>query len=69
MQVVIYGDGDGYMAQRLDGDVASEGDTAAEARTNVRGARQLCFADPYAGTVPAASVSYAHVDELILRSA
>jgi predicted RNase H-like HicB family nuclease len=69
VQVVIYREGDGYVAQCLDVDVASEGGTEAEARVNIREALELFFADPFPGAVPAEAVSDAHVEELILKSA
>jgi predicted RNase H-like HicB family nuclease len=45
-QVVIYAEGDGYVAQCLNVDVASEGASEEEARSNILEALQLYFEEP-----------------------
>ena len=68
LQVVIYREGDGFVAQCLNVDVASDGATEAEARTNIREALELYFDEPdtEADYQPVAD---AHVEQLILKSA
>lgn len=67
VQVVIYAEGDGYVAQCLNVDVASEGATEDEARVNIREALALYFDEPTLDeAVP--MVHGAHVEELILKS-
>jgi predicted RNase H-like HicB family nuclease len=66
--VVIYREGDVFVAQCLDVDVASDGATGAEARENLRQALELYFDEP--GAEPrVCSVSDACVEQLILKSA
>lgn len=67
-QVVIYAEGDGYVAQCLNVDVASEGDTEDEARANLLEALTLYFAEPTLDE-PIPLVHGAHVEELTLKSA
>ena len=66
MQVVIYPEGDGFVAQCLDVDVASDGATEDEARENLREALELYFEEQAAAYEP---VSEAHVEQLTLKSA
>jgi predicted RNase H-like HicB family nuclease len=68
LRVVIYREGDGFVAQCLNVDVASEGDTEEEARENIREALGLYFEEPsaYAELV---AVGEGHVEELTLKSA
>jgi predicted RNase H-like HicB family nuclease len=68
LQVVIYREGDGFVAQCLNVDVASEGATEEEARGNVREALELYFEEPSAEAT-VASVDEAHVEPLTLTSA
>jgi predicted RNase H-like HicB family nuclease len=68
LQVVIYREGDGFVAQCLNVDVASEGATEEEARVNVREALELYFEEPTAKAT-VASVDEAHVEPLTLTSA
>ncbi len=67
-QVVIYAEGDGYVAQCLNVDVASEGATEDEARANLLEALALYFEDPTLDE-PIPLVHDAHVEELTLKSA
>lgn len=46
VRIVIYREGDGFVAQCLDVDVASDGATEAEARENLREALELYFEEP-----------------------
>jgi predicted RNA binding protein YcfA (HicA-like mRNA interferase family) len=46
LQVVIYREGDGFVAQCLNVDVASDGDTEDQARDNIREALELYFDEP-----------------------
>lgn len=68
LYVVIYREGDGYVAQCLNIDVASEGRSAAEARDNLREALELLFDEPGAGVVVQA-VQEVRVEQLTLKSA
>lgn len=68
LQVVIYSEGDGFVAQCLNVDVASDGDTEAEARENVREALELYFDEPDAGDL-CQPVGDAHVEQLTPKSA
>jgi predicted RNase H-like HicB family nuclease len=68
LQVVIYSEGDGFVAQCLNVDVASDGATEDEARQNVREALELYFDEPDAG-VDYQPVGNAHVEQLTLKSA
>jgi predicted RNase H-like HicB family nuclease len=45
LEVVIYQEDDGYVAQCLNVNVASEGDTEEEALANIREALELYFDD------------------------
>jgi predicted RNase H-like HicB family nuclease len=68
VNVVIYREGDVYVAQSLDVDIASDGGTEAEARENLREALELCFDEP--GAEPRMfPVTDAHVEQLTLESA
>jgi len=68
LQVVIYSEGDGFVAQCLNVDVASDGATEDEARQNVREALELYFDEPDAGA-DYQPVGNAHVEQLTLKSA
>jgi predicted RNase H-like HicB family nuclease len=68
LQVVIYREGDGFVAQCLNVDVASDGATEAEARANILEALQLYFDEPM-GATDYQPVEDAHVEHLILKSA
>ena len=68
LQVVIYAEGDGYVAQCLDVDVASEGQTEEEARANIQEALELYFDEPGA-EVDVPAVGQAHVEQVTLKSA
>jgi predicted RNase H-like HicB family nuclease len=68
VQVVIYREGDAFVAQCLDVDVASDGRTEAEARENLREALELYFDEP-AGVDAFEPVGEAHVEQLTLKSA
>lgn len=67
-QVVIYAEGDGYVAQCLNVDVASEGTTEDQARANILEALRLYFDEPTVDE-PVPLVRGAHVEELTLKSA
>ena len=66
LQVVIYRESDGFVAQCLNVDVASDGATEAEARANIREALELYFEEPEADYQ---TVGDAHIEQLILKSA
>jgi predicted RNase H-like HicB family nuclease len=68
LQVVIYREGDGFVAQCLNVDVASDGSTEAEARANILQALELYFDEPE-GPTEYQPVADAHVEQLILKSA
>jgi predicted RNase H-like HicB family nuclease len=68
LQVVIYREGDGFVALCLNVDVASQGATEAEARANILEALQLYFEEP-AAREDYQPVGDAHVEHLILKSA
>lgn len=68
VQVVIYREGDTFVAQCLDVDVASDGPTEAEARENLRQALELYFDEP-GGAEVIQPVGEAHVEQLTLKSA
>ena len=68
VQVVIYREGDGFVARCLDVDVASDGATEDEARENLREALELHFEEP-AGPAAYEPVGEAHVEQLTLKSA
>jgi predicted RNase H-like HicB family nuclease len=68
VQVVIYREGDTFVAQCLDVDVASDGPTETEARESLREALELYFDEP-AGTDAFEPVGEAHVEQLTLKSA
>jgi predicted RNase H-like HicB family nuclease len=67
VQVVIYREGDGFVAQCLDVDVASDGATEDEARENLREALELYFDEP-AGSDVFEPMAEAHVEQLTLKS-
>ncbi len=67
-QVVIHAEDDGYVAQCLNVDVASEGASEDEARANLLEALQLYFDEPTLDE-PIPLVRGAHVEELSLKSA
>lgn len=67
LQVVVYQEDDGYVAQCLNVNVASEGDSEEEALANIREALELYFEDePDAEVV---EVGKARVTGLKLQSA
>ncbi len=68
LQVVIYAEADGYVAQCLDVDVASEGATEEEARANIQEALELYFDEPGA-QLDLPEVGRAHVEQVTLKSA
>ena len=68
VQVVIYREGDTFVAQCLDVDVASDGPTEAEAREGLREALELYFDEPD-GAEAFQPVGEAHVEQLTLKSA
>jgi predicted RNase H-like HicB family nuclease len=68
LQVVIYREDDGFVAQCLNVDVASDGDTAEQAKENLREALELYFDEPDAGA-DFQVVSDAQVEQLTLKSA
>ena len=68
LQVVIYREDDGFVAQCLNVEVASEGATEDEARANLREALELFFDEPTI-VAPVPTVAGAHVEELTLKSA
>ncbi len=68
LQCVTYREGDGFVAQCLNVDVASEGPTQDEARANLTEALELYFSEPYAGD-PVSTVTEARVDQVTLKSA
>ena len=68
LQVVIYREGDGFVARCLNVDVASEGATEADARANILEALELYFEEP-AALEDYHAVGDAHVEHLILKSA
>ena len=67
LSFVLYQEGDGFVARCLDVNVASEGDTEAEAVSQLREALELYFEDAGADDLP--RVSRARVDNLTLKSA
>jgi len=68
LQVVIYREGEGFVAQCLNVDVASDGATQAEARANILEALELYFGEP-AAEADYQPVGDAHVEHLTLESA
>lgn len=68
LNVVIYREGDVYVAQCLDVDVASDGASQAEARENLREALELYFDEP-SGIPQVAPVADAHLERLTLKGA
>jgi predicted RNase H-like HicB family nuclease len=68
LQVVIYREGDGFVAQCLNVDVATDGATEAEARANILEALELYFDEPDA-PMDYQPVADAHVEQLTLKSA
>lgn len=67
LSFVLYREGDGFVARCLDVNVASEGDTEAEAVSQLREALELYFEDAGQDDLP--PVSHARVDNLTLKSA
>lgn len=67
LEVVIYREGDGFVAQCLNVNVASEGDTEREALANIREALELYFEDLDRPEV--LPVEHARVARLTLQSA
>ena len=67
LSYVLYQEGDGFVARCLDVNVASEGDSEAEAIDNLREALELYFEDADELDLP--PVTHAHVDSLTLKSA
>ena len=67
LQIVIYREEDGFVAQCLDVDVASEGSTEDEARANLHEALELYFGEPF-GTPVRGSVSEARIEQITLTS-
>lgn len=67
LEVVIYHEDDGYVAQCLNVNVASDGDTAEEAIANIREALELYFEDEPHSNIP--SVDHARLTKLTLQSA
>lgn len=49
LHVVIYREGDGFVAQCIEVDVASDGVTEAEARDSIHEAVELFFEEPAGG--------------------
>jgi predicted RNase H-like HicB family nuclease len=68
LQVVIYREGDGFVAQCLNVDVASDGMSEDQARENLREALELYFDEPDAAA-DYAPVGDAHLEQLIVKSA
>lgn len=68
LQCVIYREGDGFVAQCLNVDVASEGATEDEARANLTEALELYLLEPHAGA-SVSTVTDAHVEQVTLKSA
>jgi predicted RNase H-like HicB family nuclease len=67
LEVVIYQEDDGYVAQCLNVNVASEGDSEEEALANIREALELYFEDePEPDYTP---VGHAKVAKLTLQGA
>ncbi len=66
LEVVVYKEGDGYVAQCLNVNVASEGDTEKDALENIREALELYFED---SEPEVASVENARVTKLLLQDA
>ena len=48
----VYRDGDWYVAQALEVDVASQGETVEDALANLREALELYFEPPIAASIP-----------------
>jgi predicted RNase H-like HicB family nuclease len=73
VQAVIYREGNGWVAQCLNVDVASEGDTEDDARANFLEALELYFDEPRdrlgVPEVEQPHVEEPHVEELRLKSA
>jgi hypothetical protein len=68
LHVVIYREGDGFVAQCLNVDVASDGDTEDQARESLREALELYFDEPDADAAWA-PVGDAHLEQLTVKSA
>lgn len=67
LTVIVYHEADGFVAQCLDVDVASDGDTEQEALANVREALELYFEDDE--PVQTNPVDHARVAKLRLQYA
>lgn len=67
LEILVYREGDGFVAQCLNVNVASEGDTEHEALANIREALELYFEDLEAPEV--IPVEHAKVARLTLHSA
>jgi predicted RNase H-like HicB family nuclease len=67
LEVVVYREDDGYVAQRLNVNVASEGDSEADALSNLREALELYFEDEDQPMIT--PVAQAKLTELTLQSA
>ena len=48
----VFNEGDWYVAQAIEVDVVSQGETADDELANLREARELYFEPPAAGTLP-----------------
>lgn len=68
LQCVIYREGDAFVAQCLNADVASEGATPEEARAHLAEALELYLSEPHPGEL-VTTISDAHVDQVTLKSA
>jgi predicted RNase H-like HicB family nuclease len=66
LEVVVYQEGDGFVAQCLNVNVASEGDTEQEALDNVREALELYFEDSESEVAP---IEHARLTKLSLQGA
>jgi predicted RNase H-like HicB family nuclease len=67
LEVVVYREDDGYVAQCLNVNVASEGDSEADALSNLREALELYFEDEDQPMIT--PVAQAKLTELTLQSA
>ncbi len=68
LQVVIYREDDGYVAQCLNVDVSSDGATQDQARANILEALELYFDEPDTD-VAWMPVGDAHLEQLTVKSA
>lgn len=67
LDVVVYSEDDGYVAQCLNVNVASEGDTEIEALANLQEALELYFEEDE--QIAIAPVTHAKLTNLTLQSA